>query len=690
MSTFFSDLDSPTSVSTKSSGKNSFFNDLPPEKKFPGGKTGRIATQFALGRAEMAALPYELSVAPLASKDAQTAEYRKQLFEDIEQLAEQKMTGQWTAKDEELFQHLQDQIKNPQKAEKYVKTADIGIRGLAEKATGIDLHPEGVLEKAANWTGFIKNPAKLADLKRAGVTVKDVIKTISPTGQETLRGLGAGTGLQLAEEGNLGPIGTMAAAVVGDIMGGGVPGAVKAILNPKKSLANVASKLTPKNKLDLQKSIIKDFREAGIQADIGTLTNSPLVKWTQARLSASGLTGESLDNFRKEMMQQIKNEYKAVADSVGEARFLTMQEAAESGKETLVKIRDAEKSTYKKFYDKSTNRLTDKATVESGSLARSIENIEKKLSPGSLKSEEQTKVLKTLETLKSDLMDAHGNLKPAKVKDLVNNKIALGDIIDWEVQGGQKQLLKEIVEELDKAIISYGKKDLLFAKNYVSANKKFAEHAKTFRNQNLNKILRSEDPASLLNRMNSAQGIKDVKNALSKTAEGKEMYDSLARLKLDQIMQKNMVDGVSEQLKMGKFSNILEVGKNREIIQQLIPSESYKRLIKLQKSVGKLAESAQKFFNASKSGTTIIDAGFIGKAMMDVLSLLHGNVWPLMKTGGIYGGTIATTKLISNPTFLKYVEEAILASGENNISKMAKIAEKMIPLIKAAEESEAI
>src|SRR6185503_9282517 len=119
---------------------------------------------------------------------------------------------------------------------------------------------EGVLEKAANWMGFIKNPANLAssvkNLAKLGFPAKDVLKAIAP-GSASLRSLGAATGLEMAEEGDFGPIGTISAAILGDLAGGGVAGAAKAISKPKESIAKLSAMMTPKDKLGMQKQLIQ-------------------------------------------------------------------------------------------------------------------------------------------------------------------------------------------------------------------------------------------------------------------------------------------------------------------------------------------------------------------------------------------------------------------------------------------------
>ncbi len=657
-------------------------------------KLGRLGSQYALGRAEgtPTGIVYETAVAPLASHEAQTVNYRENLFQDIERLQDQKTFGDWDEKDQELYDNLIEQAKDTKKSDEFIQTADLSMRNLIKQATGVDLTPEGALEKAVHWTGFIKDPKKVFELGKTGLKSIDAIRAIAPTGREALRGAGAGYALQLAEDGEFGPIGTMAAAVLGDISGNIgsslVKGSKRILTEPRKVLAEVATKFTNKDKVDLQKDIINDFRESGIQADLGTLTNSDLVKWVQSRLAQSGLTGKALDELKDTLTNQIKEEYKGLAESVGEARFATSHEAGETAKTYIKEIRDLDLAETRALYKEADNSLTTTANVESKKLAEAITKLEGELSSGSLKSTQQESVLDVLKKLKRDLYDSEENLLYAKVKDLMNNKIALNDIINYEVQGGTKQLLKGIVGELDRAIISHGKENPKFAKNYIKANKKFSQHAKQFRNKRVANLLSDNDPAQLMNRMNTVQGVKDLEGILGKTGIGTSVMDSLKRFKLDQMVGNNMVDSTTNQIKFGTFSKLLEKGKNRDIAKQILPKSAFKRLERLQKNSGRLAETANKFFNSSKSGVTLEDAGVVAKAISDIGNLLAGNPWPLARTVGGIASARYLTKLMGDLSFLRLVEEMLIASEQNNTKLMSKLGKEMVGPITAAISEE--
>lgn len=647
----------------------------------------RVGAQLGLGALENVFMPYELGVAPLASKEAQHAEYRKGLFEDIERLAEQKASGDWSPQDEQLFQHLQEQIKNPERAEQFVKTADIGVRGLAEKATGLDLHPEGILEKAAHWTGFIKNPKNIKELVKLGTSPKEITKALIP-GKDAMRGLGAGTALQIAEEGHFGPIATMGAAIIGDLMGGGAAGVGKAITRPKETLAKGAALLANR-----KSAIINDLKEASqgktFTKDLGSLTDNNVVQMIQARLAASGLTGKPLENLRKQMTQELANEYESVIKELGEARFESLHEAGEAGKETLTLLRDDLRKKNSEVYRKARGRLDENSVVNPTKLASSLKNIEEELIPGSVKSEGQREVLSIINDIKKDIYDSEGNIKNVNVKSLMNNKIALGDKIDWEVKGGAQELLKNFVKEIDKLIISYGHKDKEFLKEYVKGNTQFADYAKTFKNKNISNILRSENPETLMNKMNSVQGIKDLKKAFSFSPEGKEMFKALGRKKIDMIFHDTGIDGLKEQLKFGKFSNVLEKGKNAAIVKELLSKESFDKLLRLQKHTGQIAEAAQKFFNASQSGTSSADLKGVGVILMGIFGVFTGNPWAIAGATSI-GGARLISGLIADPKFLSLVEDAIAVGKNNNISAMNAVAKQIMSQVKQSAPASVI
>lgn len=489
---------------------------------------------------------------------------------------------------------------------------------------------------------------------------------------------GLATGIQIGEEAEMGPIGQLALGVAGSVIPSGAASlaktGAKAISSPKQTLAKGMAKFTPKESAATQKKIIENARKAGVQLDAGSITNSNMIKQMQSALAQSGLTGKPLERLKNQMQEQIVSSYKTIADDLGKAQFDSIHDAGATLQTAIKAEKDASRQQYRDIYQASKKQLSDASAVYPDRVISLIGKLESELKPGSLKGTEQKAVLSFIQDLKKDVMDAEGKLKPAKVKDLINDKIAIHDIVDYEIEGGTKELLKQMAKEIDSTIQQYGRENPQFAKDYKLADKKFGEHVRTFRNKNIGAAIKAQDPRQLVGKMNTTQGIKDIKKSLEGSQYGKELFNDLARFKLDQMLMKNFEEGMSNQIKFGTFSNVLKKANNREVAKELLDKEGFKRLDNLTKTSGVLAESANKFLNTSQSSVRLVDLAFAGKLMSDIGHALTGNPFPLMKTGGIYVATNQMSKLLSDPVFLKLLEEAVIASKSNNVSKMAAIS----------------
>ena len=653
-------------------------------------KAGRYASQALTGAAQMAAFPFDVSaiIAKKVGVKSAPVEFRQNLHEDLQDLLAQKSSGDWKPEDQERYDFLLDLIKNPDKAQEFlpkeeeVPSFDVG--SLIEKGAkefGVDLEPKGVDEMASRWYGFIKNPTKAAEAlqnpKNLG-KIKDLAKALLPSGKEAARSVGAASALQYAAEAEFGPIGTMAALLIGDMAPtlafSGAKGALKTlgkagqegISRPGKATAarataNFAKMFNKAEKNELQKSLIKEFRDAGIQADVGTITGNNAIEWIQSTLAQSGLTGAPLERLKKDITKNVLSEYKGLAQELGESFFESKYEAGQALKEGLKEARDLDLNKARELYN-TAKEAGGEAEIWSGNVGSLVKEIEAELTPGAFKSAEQRAVINVLQDLKKDLFAPSGDIKSTSVKELINNKIALNDAINYEVQGGTKQLLKRVVKEIDTALDAHGKDNPTFGKNWKEANKKFAAHAKLFRGKVLNEALKTQDPSKIFEKMNTPNGIREIKKALSTTPEGRQIFKELSRTKLEEVVGQHMVDSTTEQLNHGKFSKLLQKGQNRQIIKELLGRDAFQRLEKLQTASGRIANTAQKFLNTSRSGVHATDLAFAGALMKSAGSLLTGNAWPLIKTTGTLVGTKKIAKLMADPEFIRLVEDAMLES----------------------------
>jgi len=859
---------------------NEFLSAYKPERSTLE-KAGRLGTQFALGAAERIALPYELGVVLPAGTEAQQSFYqRERIGEDLEFLYEKnvgKSLDEWDQKDQELYHYLADQIKPGGELKDKVEPPQIGIRALAEKATGLDFHPEGILEKGANWLGFIKNPTNIKQVAKLGTKPIDLIKAISPSGTEITRSLTAGTALQMAEEGNFGPAGTIAAAVVGDLAGFGPKGLLSVAKNPKQVLAQATNLLTGANsKKEWVAQIIDDANKAGVQLDAGTLTNSNLIRMAQARAAQSALSGPALDNFRKGLSGQIIKQYQNVVDELGTLAFENNHQAATAIRDF---VRAEEKNLFKQPYGSEELRgarpLAGRISVEEQSnyqqellnriapqefentyqagetlktaaqdiktpikeefnsrwdnfnrqvevlpaepqqdLARRLDMFVRE-HEGSLllgESSAENRVLQSAMRLRNALMTEDRALIGVTLNDLIKTKRTLGDVANWEFGGSNFQsAYKQLVGDIDRAVentlerfnpelraayeqlnAEYSSfKDLFENKNvlplfepknqnYNSIYTSFVSNpdklrsledimwnnprgqqlinqvkrdyaqrvienpnmtARDLRNlanvlgpqyndaiqqfvmgrqralenplprvarqqtlgtraqiaeasggrplgkvvekpeharRKLFEYIKGKDSGQILKMMDTIEGIRKLKRALSLTSEGKELFGQLARYKLFEMIDKNMMDSLKENVKLGTFSNLFKSTKSQAVVKELVRPEAFKQIQLLQKNAGRLAASAEKFYNASKSGTTIADVGVVSTLLTGIFT---GNPYMALSAAGAIGGMKVAGHLLTDVKFLKYLEQAILT---NNKQKFLGILKTMQPMAEDA------
>lgn len=636
---------------------------------------GRYAGQALIGAAEAATMPYNIAATGanlLANFGSENIQARAK--HEIQALEKKRQEGTLNPTEQKYI----DRIKHiAEKGPNQAPQIDVGSlleKGI-HKATGINLAPEGIAEHGIRFATMMKNPGKMADLgKLAMGAMKDpkklvtLAKSFAPGTKQLARGFGAAFGLEEAKEGNFGPIATIGATVLGDLIGGGIrggiAGTVNALKNPKQFLASGFAKMAKSTELDIRKQIIQDFRKSGIQADIGTVTGNNLVKAIQAKLAASGLTGKPLEELRNQITKQVTDQYKEITKDLGQIKFKSSHEAGEAVKEIGKKIRDAEKEAISKIYEPSRSSVSNADAVNPTSIAKTIRKLEQQAKPGTLKATDQKSMLKHLQDIKADIYDANGQLKPVKIKDLVNIKRALHDIIDFETQGGAKNSLKLLLTDIDKLLQGYGSTNKAFGRSLNQGNKMFIEHVKKFREGPMAQFLKeNSDPAQIMNKMGSINGIRKIGNALSGSAEGKELFKQLKAMKLEELIGSKMVDSTTNQLKHGTFSKLLKTADDKAIIGELLGNKQLAKLERLQNLSGQLAESANKFLNTSQTFTTAADTTALMTLVKGVGAILTGNPWPILKSGGLLAGSKQLTKMIADPEFLKLVEEAVLSRG---------------------------
>lgn len=866
---------------------NDFLEDNQPKRSAL--ETGaRTASQYALGAVQGSppGFAYDTLVAPLGSSTFQDVNKRQilgEIQEDIMQGQPENFSELIFGKSKKsLTEKEQSELKNiKENLEKHpeMPTNDLSIKGIAEKVTGIDFHPENWLEKSAQWAGFIKDPKKIMNLKQAGLNPLEITKTLLPTAKETMRGATAGAALELAEQGQFGPLGTLLVAFLGDVAGHGPSATLQIAKNPKQSLAQFTNFITRDNsKTAWKQEFIRAANDAGIQIDVGSLTDKNFIKMLQAHATASGLSGESLENFKQQMSDQIMREYEKIISYLGETKFENDFQASEALKESM-KVQEMElnlpkietdksrslqgrvsvqdrpdyqmnllenispveftssgeageilkntaeeikapiKETFDRRWTDFKNEVKQIPTGPQGRLGRELRNFVED-NRGSLLLGESTAeyaVIRAAENLANRLLAEGGELG-VSLNELMQTKTTLGDVANFEFGGSnfesKYQYLVTLVDEAIQRTLQEHNPQLL--ESFRNLNSEYSQYKNIFENKNViqlfepknrnfnaihngfatnpdklraleqilslspqgenvlngvkrdfaNKIitnqnvtnrqirdlsnvlgerfnepinrflqerqfqldnprpipqnrprlgvevqapttqggkplsgrikesgtkaadlgqkkkmydfLKNKESKQIMKLMDSVEGIRKLRRVLNLTEEGKQLFNELSRYKLADILDKNMKNEINGKIKLGTFSNLLKSKENKAIVKELIGNENFIKLRNLQDISGKLAESANRFLNTSKSGTTLVDMGLIGAAATGILT---GNPFMAIPAIGKIGGTRVIATLFADKEFLKYLEKAILT---DNPKKYTYYLEKMRPSVEKA------
>lgn len=317
--------EAPTS---QTGGKRNVFDDIEEEGRNNFSKTakgtgrGLVRVAVQLGKGSVGAVP------AVAAYDIGASVHAPKYLNE---------KGKEKYKDQPFHKPFQPKLGETEKL-------NVTSSGLIEKITGVG-HPEGFIEKVANWWGFTKNPKKLFDatinIKKAGITPKQVLKSIAP-GVDAFSSVGAAAGLQLAEEGQFGPFGTLVASSIGFGLGIGANAVKWAATHPKQVIAGGVNLFTGGNSKKVwTQQLIDDAKKSGIQLDAGTITNSNLIRMLQARASQSALSGKALDNFRQELSGQFMRELGKIYDEVGNLTFENNYQASNAINDFLKQEKDA-------------------------------------------------------------------------------------------------------------------------------------------------------------------------------------------------------------------------------------------------------------------------------------------------------------------------------------------------------------
>lgn len=557
--------------------------------------------------------------------------------------------------------------------------------------------PQTAVERGARTAGQFVGAGAISP---AGLRV--------PGARELSGLLGAGIGTSIAEENDAGILGSILGGTLGFAAGRGAAG----IGSLAKTAATKGSKGVAARLLGgkLDKEFVRQAKQLGIEITPGSALESRAAEFIESKLAQSGLTGEALQARRKEIGESLARAFKQDAEQLSTQSFENTREGLVSLSEGVKESKNLAMQPIEQMYEAARFAVPESETIAPQKLAKKLQDLKKELGETLLKGEatDANKVRKVISNLEnqvigegfSGLLDAQGNpiqgtsgrVQNVRVRDLVGTVRELNDIINYEVQGGTKQLLKGVNAEIRKELEAYGKRNPGFLKNYKEAQKSFGELAETFRkSKDINRLILSDAPGTLTGVGNSVDSLRQIERALKPLPNGKELFNKFKRTKLEEVLVNQVVDPVTGNVSLTKGSNILKNPQKRAIIKELVGKEGFQRLEKLSSVSRKLDTKLGKFLNNSQTATNLIDAGLSFSIMKDlVMGVATLNPLLITKGGAKYFAPRLMGNLWADKAFLNEVialaEKPVNRSFAKDFARVsARIAKEVETLQKDAE-----
>lgn len=595
---------------------------------------------------------------------------------------------------EEIYQHLNVKASEERQPSRAKSLAFSAGKGLVEGASALNPIAFGgpikeemgqrVLEKA--FPSQEKEAEKL--LHRAGK-----LAPIVGTGPEgaLMKGLQLGAGVlggHLAEEEGLGEGGQ----AVAETLGFSLPGLFKALGMKAgqflgKGLKGGAGEATARLAKIKPEQVNEGVREAaqrlGVLEDLplSAQVENPYIQAAETKLMQSA-TGGAIQQKLERTGGKLVETYQDAAKTLSARENMLPSVVSAEAANVLKNMEERATQGYRALYAKASEALPPGAVTgpKVGMAIHKVidQTIEKLRS--ALGTPSKDALVNRLTRLK-DTWSANESLRRGlfPVKELETLGHDLNQVIKYETKGGVDKLLTPLKAVVKEGIQSYGKtSNPLYLSRFNEAERMFGQNAKMFRKDPVLKVLvKGENPEQIFGKMSTRKGINDLERAFTKTAEGREVMDALKRYKLEDILNKKVLDKNGE-ISWGKAAGMFKEAKTRDLVSRLVGPQQYQKLKDLSKVASGVEQGFKKFLNTSKTATTAIDTALlVALPIKATQQLFSGNVLGALKTTAMVLGPSQLANLIASP---KFVEAAIATAKSgmgNNASLFMKHAQRV-------------
>jgi hypothetical protein len=351
----------------------------------------------------------------------------------------------------------------------------------------------------------------------------------------------------------------------------------------------------------------------------------------------------------------------------------------------LQKIQEDSETAYRSLYKQAEKVLPENIRSDpriGQAIQKIIDSTLKKLR-SDLGTPAKDALYKRLERLKESWSSPEMLEGYIPIKNIIDAKQDLNQVIKYELKGGVDKLLEPLAGATRNAIQYYGRNyNHEFLNRFNRAEKLFAENARTFRKDpTLRALAKGDSPEKVFGKMNTVKGIRDLERTFGKSLEGKEAFDALKRYKLEDLLGKKLLNKKGE-ISWGKASGMLKEPKTRDLALELVGPENFKKLRDMTKVAEGIEEGLRKFLNTSHTATKHFDiALMVAFPARAIAQLFSGRPIAAAKTAAWTFTPRIAANLMTNPEFMEAVKSTARAGRGNSRAKFLEEAKKAAAIV---------
>lgn len=588
----------------------------------------------------------------------------------------------------------QFKIKQPSRAKSLISAPIKGLGKGLQTVNPLDFFSpfsqeagENILEQLLPTQD--KEPEKF--LERAGQLAPAAALGPEGLGMKALQTAGGALAGHLAKEEGFGE----GAQLTSEIIGMSFPGLLKSLglkvvsamkKGFKTSSGEQAAKALRLKPEQVKNEVIAAAERLGVEKElpISAQTTNPAIQSIETKLMQS-TTGAPIQEKIERAGEKLKGTYKESLKTISSRENMLPSVVAEEATTALKNIEEGNEKAYKSLYAQARKSLPEDAkTAKNVGMAinKVLDSTLKNLnsSMGTTSKDALFNRLTRLKNRWATSAEIKEGLIP--IQELQDLKIDLGQVIKYETKGGMDKMLTGLLGVTKEGIKRYGKdSNPQYLNRFNQAEKRFGENAKTFRkNAVMKALVEAKNPEMIFGKMNTVKGINEMEKVFAKTPEGKEIFDAAKRYKLEDLMNKKVLDKNGD-ISWGKAAGMFKEPKTRDLAIKLLGTEQYKKLRDLSVVASGVEEGFKKFVNTSKSTSTAMDmALLVALPIKAAQQTFTKNYLGAARTVGAILMPNQLAKLLASPEFVEAAIRTGKAGKGSNPKKFFEAAQRVAQL----------